>query len=88
MSDLNDPAIPGLLAAIHRHLAAPESGAQAGAIGAALDFADQAAMVAWDNAEGQEPLARLLLALQAAAEELSGIGLALAGDATTDAAGG
>jgi len=47
-------------------------------IEAALEFADQAAMAAWDNAEGQAPLERLLLALQATTEELRGIGAALA----------
>jgi hypothetical protein len=75
MPDVPDP---GLLGAIHRHLAAPVPGAQAAAIEAALDLADQAAMLAWDNAEGQDPLDRLLLALQTAAEELTGIGAALA----------
>jgi hypothetical protein len=35
-------------------------------------------MFARGNADGQEPLDRLLLALQAAAEEFTGIGAALA----------
>ena len=38
------------------------------------------APAAWEAAEGHKPLDRLLLALQAAAEELEGIGAALAAD--------
>ncbi len=68
-----------ILGTIRRHLGAPTPGEQSAAIEAAIDYADQAAQVAWDAAPGQPPLARLLLALQAAAEELEGIGTALAG---------
>ncbi len=79
-----DQPAEDLLDAIRRHLAAPTSGEQTAAIEAAIDFADQAAQVAWDDAEGLPPLARLLLALEAAQEELERLAVDLAAGADRD----
>ena len=58
-----------ILDVLRRHLAASTPGAQSGAIGAALDFADQAATLVWEQALERPPVERFLLALQAAAED-------------------
>jgi hypothetical protein len=82
-----DQPAEDLLDAIRRLLAAPTPGEQTAAIEAALDFADQAAQVAWDDAEGLPPLARLLLALEAAQEELERLAVDLAAGAEQGAGG-
>ncbi len=73
--DAHDPRGP-FLAQIRHLLDDPTF--QLTALTNALEFGEAAARAAWEAAEGHKPLDRLLLALQAAAEVLEGIGAALA----------
>ena len=73
--DAHDPRGP-FLAQIRHLLDDPTF--QLTALTNALEFGEVAARAAWEASKGQKPLDRLLLALQAAAEELEGLGTAMA----------
>jgi hypothetical protein len=69
---------PECVAALRRLLTSPSVTLHDSAIMAALEWADQAASLAWERAEGRTPAERFVLAMQAAVEELEGLSLAVA----------
>jgi hypothetical protein len=65
------------VAVLTRILGAPDPGEQETAIMEALEFADQAARVAWEGTAGRATAERLRAALRAAAAEPESLPLAL-----------
>jgi hypothetical protein len=74
---LLEPPDAETIAMFRRMLASPYEGHQESTIMQALDIADQAASVVWEQSKGKTPVERLQLALQEAAEQLEGIRAAL-----------
>ncbi len=74
---LLEPPDAETIAMFRRMLASSNEGHQESTIMQALDIADQAASVIWERAGDKTPVQRLRLALQAATEQLEGIGAAL-----------
>jgi hypothetical protein len=65
-----------MVAALRRLLTSPRETHHDSTITLALDWANQAATIAWDRAESRTPAERFALAMQAAVEELQGLALA------------
>jgi hypothetical protein len=85
---LLEPPDADTIAMFRRMLASPYESHRETAIMQSLDIADQAASVIWERAGDKTPVERLRLALQAAAEQLEGIGAALATDESATEAKG
>jgi hypothetical protein len=70
-----------MAAALLRLLDAPHP---AGAVDAAVEWVEAAAYQTWHEAEGKPPRERLLLVLQAVAEELNWMAMEMASDRTAE----
>ena len=70
-------ADPEIVASILRLLTSPRESHHDSSIIEAIEYADQAATAAWQQAAGRPAVERFMLAMQAAADEIEGLALAV-----------